>query len=133
MAGNGTVSGGAKRGNINASLHKVYLKKLLDPDEQKIYNKLFKQIADAYNLDYRPADLMLLSVVLIDYIRAMRGFVYEAQHPSEDISDPIERALRSMRNNMSEMGITGKNKVIEDSTSSFSMLLAQIASRPLVP
>lgn len=135
MAGNGTVSGGAKANNINALIHRVYLKRLLSPDEIKVFNKMFKAMITAYSLEYRPADQMLLSTAVIDYVRAMRGYIFESQNPKEDISDALERATRSMRNNLAEAGITGKSKVLDDNSTNFTSVLAAIGLRasPVVP
>lgn len=133
MARNGTPSGGGKKGNMNASLHNVYYKHLLDRKEQKAFKLMYEEIVNAYSLESRPADLLLLSTALIDYIRAMRGYVYEYSNSSADISDALERAVRSMRNNLSEIGITGKNRQIDNATTSFSALLAQLAGGPNVP
>lgn len=118
---------GAKKGNINASLHKIYLKKILNKDELKVFTSLYDDIAERHTLEARPADQMLLSVALIDFIRTMRGLQFEVDNPDADISDALERATRSLRNNLSEMGITGKYKTVDDATTSFSAVLTAIA------
>lgn len=120
---------GAKRGNINATTHRVYLKQLLDKNEQKIFREMYEEIVESYVLESRPVDQMLLTMALIDYIRALRGYLYESQNPGEDISDALERATRSMRNNLSEMGITGKQRSVDNASTSFSSVLSMLASK----
>lgn len=116
------------KGNSNASLHKIYLKKILNKDELKLFNEMYQEIVEHYALEGRPADQMLLSMACMDYIRSFRGLEFEATHPGADVSDALERAQRSMRANLSEMGITGKYKGADAAGTSFSAVLATLAS-----
>lgn len=118
---------GAKHGNIHAAIHNVYLKKLLDADEIKVYNVMYSEIITNYGLDGRPVDQMLLSVAVMDYVRAMRGYIFEKTHPDDDVTESIERATRSMRNNLSEMGITGKYKTVDSAGASLSGIFALLS------
>lgn len=118
---------GAKKGNLNATTHRVYLKKILNSQEQKIFMQMYDDIVEQYVLESRPVDQMLLSMALIDYIRALRGYLFESENPDTDMSDALERATRSMRNNLSEIGITGKYKTTDTMATSFSAVLSLIA------
>lgn len=116
------------RGNTHAALHKIYLKKILSNDELKLFNVLFDEINEHYALQGRPADQLLLSMACMDYIRSMRGLEYQYSNPDADVSDALERTQRSLRANLSEMGITGKYKGADNTGTSFSAVLATLAS-----
>lgn len=116
-------------GNVNASIHNVYVKKLLTKDEAKVYSAIFKEIYEVYGLETRPADQMLLSMVCIDYIRALRGYVAEAT-TTDDVGDSIERAVRAIRNNLSEMGITGKQRPVNEATASLTSIFNMLSTKP---
>lgn len=120
---------GAKHGNIHAAIHNVYLKKLLDADEIKVYNALYSEVITNYGLDGRPVDQMLLSIAVMDYVRAMRGYLFEKTNKDADVSEAIERATRSLRNNLSEMGITGKYKTIDNAGASLSGIFALLTQQ----
>ena len=116
-------------GNINASIHNVYVKKLLDKNEVKVYNALFKEIYEVYGLETRPADQLLLSMVCIDYVRALRGYGVEAT-TNDDVGDSIDRAVRAIRNNLSEMGITGKQRPVNEATASLTSIFNMLSMKP---
>lgn len=115
-------------GNVNASIHNVYVKKLLNKDEVKVYNNLYKELYEVYALDSRPADQLLLSLVCIDYVRALRGYVAEAT-TGADVGDAIDRAVRGIRNNLSEMGITGKQRPINEATASLTSIFSLLGGK----
>lgn len=116
-------------GNVNASIHNVYVKKLLSKDEIKVYNAIFKDIYEVYGLETRPADQLLLSMVCIDYVRTLRGYVTEAT-TTDDVGDAIDRATRAIRNNLSEMGITGKQRPVNEATASLTAIFNMLSNKP---
>lgn len=115
-------------GNINACVHKAYVKKLLDKNEQKLFSVLYEELYKEYALEGRPADQLLLSIVTMDTVRLFRAYVAEIQNGA-DVSDVVSRISSEIRKNLNEMGVTGKTKVVETSTASLTSIFTMLSGK----
>lgn len=83
---------GKQRVSMNALKHGAYVNRLLNEDEQQIYNVLRESTIQKYELDEEnPVDMSILHRACMSYIKAMRMDEWEMEEkwiPNEKEKDP---------------------------------------------
>jgi hypothetical protein len=104
---------GKNKGEKIRMTHGAYIMKLLDEEEQYIYQEL----REAYEKDYdinSSADEVILGLVLFDQIRLYRVQKAQFANPSIDIDRPLSEIGGRLRANLEALGALRKQRLKQD-------------------
>lgn len=118
---------GKNKGEMVRMTHGGYIMKLLDEEEQYMY----QEKREAYLKDYdinNSADEILLHLVIFDEIRLYRVIRAQFDTPSMDIERPLNDISARLRNNLEALGALRKQRLKQDEKLT-AISIATIASQ----
>jgi hypothetical protein len=96
-----------------ATKHGGYIMRLLDQDEQEMYQQFAEEFKKDYDIN-ESADKTILELVLIDKVRLYRVMKAQFQSPSMDIDRPLTEITNRLNKNLDALGALRKQRINQD-------------------
>lgn len=104
---------GKNKGESVAMSHGGYIMRLLDQEEQEMYEKFREDFDKDYEIN-ASADQTILELVLIDKVRLYRVMRSQFQNPSVDIDRPLTEITNRLNKNLDALGALRKQRLKQD-------------------
>jgi hypothetical protein len=104
---------GRNKGEIPTMSHGGYIMRLLDQEEQEMYEQFKQEFLDDYDIN-ESADSTILELILIDKVRLYRVMRSQFDNPSMDIDRPLSEITNRLNKNLESLGALRKQRLKQD-------------------
>jgi hypothetical protein len=104
---------GRNKGEIPYMSHGGYIMRLLDQEEQEMYEQFKKEFLEDYDIN-ESADSTILELILIDKVRLYRVMRAQFDNPSMDIDRPLNEITNRLNKNLDALGALRKQRLKQD-------------------
>lgn len=104
---------GKNKGESSPMSHGGYIMRLLDQEEQEMYEQFKKEFLDEFDIN-ESSDGTILELVLIDKVRLYRVMKAQFQNPSMDIDRPLTEITNRLNKNLESLGTLRKQRLKQD-------------------
>lgn len=125
---------GKNKGEAGNMSHGGYVKRILDEDEQELYEERKAAYVKDYGDFNSSADEILLHMILIDEVMLFRMMRRQFENPSIDIDRPLNECSTRLNKNLDALGALRKQRLKQDEklTSISIATIAQQFARELM-
>ncbi len=104
---------GRNKGEAGNMSHGGYIKRILDEDEQILYEERREAYVKDYDIN-KSADEILLHMVLVDEVMYFRMLRRQFENPSIDIDRPLNECSTRLNKNLDALGALRKQRLKQD-------------------